>query len=197
MTAAPSASASSSDISAAVAAVGRHWGWLLFAAICSIGLGVALLVWPQRTVVVISVLLGAYLLVSGIFQIVASFTVEGVTGGIRTLGVISGALSLLLGLFAFRSIAHSVGILVLLIGFGWLFRGIAEAVGAIADRSMPGRGWQIFLGVLSALAGIVILVWPISSLTVLAVVGGIWLVVIGLFEVAGAFALRSIARSAS
>ena len=101
--------------------------------------------------------------------------------------------SVLLGLFAFRSIAHSVVLLVLLIGFGWLFRGLVRVISAIADKTTVARGWQIAEGLLGALAGVVILVWPAPSLQVLAWISGIILLLLGLIEVVAAFKVRRLA----
>jgi uncharacterized membrane protein HdeD (DUF308 family) len=181
------------DVGERVAAVGRHWGWLLLFGILTFLIGIALLVWPGRTILVVAVFVGAYLLVSGIFQIVAAFTVDDLTTGFRWLTGISGVICVLLGLFAFRSWAHAAAVLVLLIGFGWLLRGLAQLIEAVADRTIPARGWQIFSGIVGILAGLVVLMYPGPSLTVLAVVSGICLVVIGVVEVVGAFQLRRLA----
>jgi len=67
-------------------------------------------------------------------------------------------------------------------------------VSAVADPTAPGRGLQIFLGLLSVVAGFVVLLYPINSLSVLAVVGGIWMIVLGVAEVFGAFRVRGAAR---
>src|SRR4051812_1945946 len=99
------------DVRDAVVAVARHWGWLLTFGIVSILLGIGLLVWPGRTVLVLAVFLGAYLLVSGIFQVVAAFSESSAPTGFRWLVGISGFFGIVLGLFAFRSWAHAVTVL--------------------------------------------------------------------------------------
>lgn len=187
------ASGSSGDPGDVLEAVGRSWGWLLMLGVLTLLFGVVLLVWPGKTLVVIAVFLGIYLLVSGIFQIVAGFATSGLDGGMRALAVVAGIVSVLLGLFAFRSIAHSVVLLVLLIGFGWLFRGLVRMIAAIADKTTVARGWQIAEGLLGALAGVVILIWPAPSLQVLAWISGIIFVLLGLIEVVAAFKVRRLA----
>ena len=186
-------SGSSGDPGDVLEAVGRSWGWLLLLGVLTLLFGVVLLVWPGKTLVVIAVFLGIYLLVSGIFQIVAGFATSGLDGGMRALAIVAGIVSVLLGLFAFRSITHSVVLLVLLIGFGWLFRGLVRMIAAIADKTTVARGWQIAEGLLGALAGVVILVWPAPSLQVLAWVSGIIFVLLGLIEVVAAFKVRRLA----
>lgn len=175
--------------------LGRTWGLVVAFSVATIALGVILLVWPKETVVVVAVLTGVYLVISGVFQLVASFASGEAGTGLRVLLAISGLLSVLLGIFAFRDLSHAVAILALLIGFGWLLRGIAELIEGLAGRGMPGRGWAITIGVLGIVAGIVVLVWPIKSLGVLVVVAGIWLVILGLVELVSAFALRKAVRT--
>ena len=181
------------DIRDIMAGVGRHWGWLLSFGILSALFGICLLVWPSATIVVIATFVGAYLLVSGLHWIVAAFGSSLAPTGYRWLLGISGVFSVLLGLMAFRSIAHSVAILVLLIGFGWMFQGLSQMVEGIADKGMPGRGWMIFSGIVGILAGLVVLVYPSPSLYALTLVAGIWLIGLGVVEVVGAFQLRSLA----
>lgn len=104
---------------------------------------------------------------------------------------ISGALSILLGLFCFRGPMQSILLLALWIGIGWLFRGITQTLAAASDPTVPARGWQIFLGIVSFLAGIVLIVSPFTSVAVLTLVGGCWLLAVGVTEIITAFVIRS------
>ena len=79
------------------------------------------------------------------------------------------------------------------IGIGFLMRGFADLFGGIsAAKGTPGRGWAIFAGIVILIGGIVILVSPLSVLALTWVVG-IWLIVIGLFEIIGSFMVRKAA----
>ena len=60
---------------------------------------------------------------------------------------------------------------------------------------MPGRGWYAVLGIISVIAGFVVLAWPFDSIVVLAVVTGVWLVVIGVVQVVQAFQIRNDAKT--
>jgi uncharacterized membrane protein HdeD (DUF308 family) len=170
--------------------LGRTWGAVLTAGILTLGLGLVVLIWPDETVVVISWLLGAYLIVSGVFQLVQSFTGQR-TGGVRALFAVGGVLSLVLGFFAFRSVAHSVALLAVIIGVAWLISGITTLMTAISEHDLPGRGWAVFSGILGILGGFVILAWPAPTLYVLFTFFGIWLVVVGCFEIFASFKMRS------
>ena len=55
----------------------------------------------------------------------------------------------------------------------------------INHRELSERAWHIFAGVLSAFADIVVIALPISSIVVLAIVVGAWLVVIGTHKLCG------------
>ena len=61
---------------------------------------------------------------------------------------------------------------------------------AINHKELPERGWHIFMGVLTLAAGVVVIAWPISSIVVLAIVVGAWLVVIGTTEIVWAVKAR-------
>jgi len=166
------------------------WKALLGAGLAAIVLGIMVLVWPHVTLRVVGILFGVYLLITGVFQLVAAFATHGASGGMRTLAFISGALSIVLGLFCFRGTLESILLLALWIGIGWLFRGITLTTAAAADPHMPARGWQAFIGVMSAIAGVVLLVSPFRSIAVLTVLAGIWLLVVGVTEIATALRLR-------
>lgn len=59
---------------------------------------------------------------------------------------------------------------------------------------MPARGWQIFLGILTFAAGVVLIDSPLESVAVLTLVGGIWLVAVGVGEILTALRMRGRAR---
>lgn len=171
----------------------RGWLWLLGLGIVAVIVGIIVLVWPSQTVRVVGVLFGIYLLVSGVMEIMLAFA-PGERGGVRFLSVLTGALSILLGLISFRGALESILLLALWIGFGWLITGITRAVAAGSTPYVPYRGWQIAGGIILAIGGIVIILAPLDSIFALAVLGGIWLVIIGGWQIVEAFILRSQAR---
>jgi uncharacterized membrane protein HdeD (DUF308 family) len=166
------------------------WQMLLAAGVAAIVLGVIALAWTGPTLVVIGALFGAYLLVSGVFQLAGAFAAH-VPAHLRVLGLVSGALGVALGLICFRGPGQSILLLALWIGIGWLLRGTMTTVLALSTEGLPARGWQVFLGVVTFIAGIVLVVSPFSSIVALAVVAGIWLIVIGVMEIVHALWLRT------
>lgn len=120
-----------------------------------------------------------------------AFTLHVSAGG-RFLLFISGGASLILAVLAFRHFGQGFAILLLAIwiAVGFIFRGVATTATAVSDPRHPGRGWAIFFGVITVIAGIVVLAWPFDSIAILTLVVGIWLVVIGVFEIVEAFVMR-------
>jgi uncharacterized membrane protein HdeD (DUF308 family) len=165
------------------------WISTLVSGVLAVILGVLVLTLPGDSIVVAAILLGAYLLVSGIAQVFMGFTLHVSAGG-RIMLFISGAASLILAILAFRHFGNALVLLAIWIAVGFIFRGVSTTVSAISDPHMPGRGWEIFFGIISLLAGIVVLSYPMESLYILTMVIGIWLIVIGVFEIVSAFGIR-------
>lgn len=180
-----------------VGGAGRHWEWVLAFGIVTIAVGVLVLAWPGRTIGVLAVLFGIELIAAGIFRFVAALASDDASGGTRVLLAVLGVLSFVFGLFAIRNVALTVTLLAVLLGIFWVVNGAMEAFSALAYRGTPGRGLAIGMGVLSILAGVVVLAYPGMSLVALAVFLGIWLLVLGALALVRAFQMRSVGRAAS
>src|ERR1700745_4418271 len=102
--------------------------------------GVAVLAWPGRTLIVVAVLFGIQLVVTGIFRFVGAFASEDLTGGTRVLLAVLGVLSLLIGLYAVRHVLVTLLALALLFGIYWIVNGAVELFMAMSDRGAAGRG---------------------------------------------------------
>jgi uncharacterized membrane protein HdeD (DUF308 family) len=174
------------------------WKSTLVSGLLALVLGILVLVWPGRTILVAAVLFGVYLLITGITQVFFAFSLHVSAGG-RVLLFISGAASLVLAVLAFRHFGSdpftAILFLAIWIGVGFIFRGVATAVSAISDPALPGRAWEIFLGLISLLAGVVMIASPFETIAILALVVGIWLIVIGVFEIVSSFAIRSASKA--
>jgi uncharacterized membrane protein HdeD (DUF308 family) len=169
------------------------WKSALLSGILAVILGILVLAWPGKTIIVAAIFFGAYLLVTGIAQVVFAFSLHVSAGG-RVLLFISGAASLILAVLCFRSLQDSILLLAIWIGVGFIFRGVATAVSAISDPTLPGRWWEIFIGGITLLAGVIVLASPFESLATLTLVVGIWLIVIGAMEAVSAFGIRKASK---
>ena len=171
------------------------WKSTLISGVLSLIVGVVVLAWPGISVLTAAVAFGIYLLITGAAQVVFAFSLH-VSAGSRILLFISGAASLILAVLAFRHFGQGYAVLLLAIwiGIGFIFRGVATTVSAIHDPHLPGRGWSIFLGVITLIAGIVVLGSPLESILTLALVVGVFFVVIGVFEIVSSFGIRKASK---
>jgi uncharacterized membrane protein HdeD (DUF308 family) len=165
------------------------WRMLTFGGLAAFAAGLAILTWPGLSLAVVGQLFGLYLLAHGAMQLVGAIVWR--QHGTRTLLAVSGIVSVLLGLMCFRSALQSIWLLAWWIGFGWLLRGIALTTAVFKAGGRPRLGWNLWIGPLSVLAGLVVIAWPFSSIATLAVVSGICLLVLGIVEAAHGFRLLS------
>ena len=169
------------------------WKSALLSGLLAVILGILVLAWPGITIVVAAIFFGAYLLVTGFAQVFFAFSLHVSAGG-RVLLFISGAAALILAVLCFRSLENSILLLAIWVGVGFIFRGTATAVSAISDPTLPGRWWQVFVGGISLVAGVVVLAEPFASVATLTFVIGIWLIVIGVFELVSSFGIRKASK---
>jgi uncharacterized membrane protein HdeD (DUF308 family) len=129
------------DTSHPVSGLARHlWMSAILFGLLAVILGVVILVWPGPSIVVAAGLFGVYLVVSGVAMVVLAFSLP-VSAGSRFLNFISGVLSVILGILAFRHFGQGYAILLLAIwiGIGFIFRGVTALALAVGDRGFPGR----------------------------------------------------------
>jgi uncharacterized membrane protein HdeD (DUF308 family) len=104
--------------------------------------------------------------------------------------LLRGIFMVLFGIIAL--ISPDIALLTLVFVFG--FYAILDAASAIMigvrSRGEPYRGWLVVQGVVSALAGVIALIWPgVTALALLFVVA-FWAIMLGVGEIGGAFASR-------
>ena len=173
------------------------WKATLVSGVLTIVLGAMVLGWPGPSILVASTMFGVYLLVSGFAELFLAFTLPR-SAASRVLLFLTGALSLVLAILSFRHFgdAYAVLLLALWIGTGFIMLGVSETAVAMSERDLPGRGWYVVLGVMSVIAGGIVLVWPFDSILVLTIVSGVSLVVLGVIQVVQAFQIRSDTKAA-
>ncbi|MFD4694344.1 HdeD family acid-resistance protein [Streptomyces sp. NPDC058463] len=175
-----------------LARLGRSWTWILGSAIATLVPGLLILFWPDGTLHVLAVLIGLYLLMTGVFRFVAVFAGEG--HGERLPGLLLAVLYTLAGVLCLRNPLQTIAALSLIVGLVWLVSGILTLYAAIAAKDLPHRGVVLGAAVLAIVAGIVVLALPAESARALTWLLGLWLVLLGLAEVALALAWRAALR---
>ncbi len=170
----------------------REWPAIMVVGLLTLGLGVAVMVWPSETLTVVSVLLGLQLLVFGLFRLVGAFATDvaapGLVGFVGILGIVAGVIVL-------RNPFETAAVLAAILGAVWIVGGLIEIIDAMSNKYVDGRGWLALAGLVSVVAGAVVVAWPAPTVTVIAWIAGLYLVIFGLFICASAFALRKVATA--
>ena len=110
--------------------------------------------------------------------------------------VVRGALAIVFGIVALVSPITTAVVLAIVIGVFAVVDGIVDLVDAIRHRGSPGVGLRVFLGVVSLLFGIIILVWPGKTLGFMVVLIAIWSILIGLLQIVANVSIRKDAPGA-
>lgn len=142
--------------------------------------GIALLFWPVKTLVVLTVVLGVYFIIATVVRLIAAIGTPFLPSGWRALNIITSLLLLFGGIIMVRNQALSAATLttfvVLATGFGWIIEGVMTLV---ESGAVHNRGLAVFSGVLSILAGIVVFLFPLESTDMLVLFAGAALAVLG------------------
>ncbi|MFF3611791.1 HdeD family acid-resistance protein [Streptomyces sp. NPDC002580] len=188
------ASAPPGDPTAMLAGVGASWTWLLGSALATLVPGILILIWPEETLHVLAVLLGLYLLVIGAFRFVSVFGHR--EQGNRFAALLISVLYVLAGVLCLRNPLQTIAALSLIVGVVWLVSGVLTAYTALASKDLPHRGFVLCAAAIGVIAGIVVLALPTESARALTRLLGLWMILIGLVELAVAFAWRAALRRA-
>ena len=154
----------------------------------SLILGIVLLFWPEKTLSVLAVFLGIYFLIAGVMRLGIGIFARGLRGGSRAINIILGVLLIFAGILALKNISAAAVTLVIFavafIGVAWIIEGVLAL--AEAGRA-ASSGWAIAFGILSIIAGIVVLVLPASSAVFLLWFAAFALIVLGVIGIVRAF----------
>lgn len=172
-----------------------YWGLVLAYGVATTALGVTLAVWPKQTLAVCAAIIAIQVIVSGVFRLITAIAGKSMEGGLRAIVGFTGALAIIVGLLFLRDPVQTVLVVTILLGVWWVVGGVVDILGAVLRQAPGRRGWDIFAGAITVLAGLVLLINPEASLGVLVVICCVWLIVVGIAAIAMSFRLRSEAKS--
>jgi uncharacterized membrane protein HdeD (DUF308 family) len=171
----------------------KFWLVPMVAGLISLLAGIVVLIAPRGSLETIALILGIYLVVTGLHGAYTALANPEETGGHRGLVLTMGALALIAGVVVIlrpgatvTGVAIAFGIFLILSGLRYLF-----LAAVLPDKWPPA-----VRGVFEIAGGVVVVVWPKIGLTTLAVVLGIYLILGGLLQLFIGFALRRAASSA-
>lgn len=170
---------------------GQRGGLRIALGVISILLGLAALIWPGVTLLVVALLFGLELIAAGVVRVVAAATLTGLPAWWRAVSGVLGVLTIIAGFICFFRPGTSLFVLVAVIAIGWFLDGASELVSAFTvSRRATERIGLIAFGLISIVAAIVVLTFPGNSLVLLARIGGVILIVFGVATLLSVFAGR-------
>jgi uncharacterized membrane protein HdeD (DUF308 family) len=167
--------------------IARAWQTTIFLGVITLILGLIVAFRPSTSLNVIAVLIGLLMIISGIFHLIRVF--DSAESHRVWLGI-AGLLLIVIGVVLIRHLHLTVALIGLIVGITLIVQGISALVTGITGGPGEGRGWWIFFGIVSLIAGIVVTAVPTTSITTIAVLIGIWFIIMGLFEIIAGFMIR-------
>jgi uncharacterized membrane protein HdeD (DUF308 family) len=159
------------------------WGVLLIIA------GFLALTEPAIAALAADLLLAWLFVFAGVVQIVYAIHERG-RDGFR-LKILSGVLTLLLGVFMLLRPMTGIASITLLIGAFIFASGVSSVMLAFKLKPKPGWGWVLFDGILSIVIALLIASgWPQSSIAFIGILVGIVMMYGGVWRIALGLALR-------
>lgn len=161
---------------------GHSRGWAIFWGILLIITGVLAILMPGIAALATALTLAWLLILAGCIEIVHAIQTRHRPGfGWKLL---SGIVTLLLGLSLFFFPVAGIASLALLIGAFVFAGGVVRLILAFKLRPQKGWGWVLFDALLSiVIGGLIAYGWPATSLAFIGLLTGFWLLFTGVWRV--------------
>lgn len=169
------------------------WWVLVLSGVLSVIFGFVAMIWPNITVGVLALLLAVFIGVLGVTDVIRSVRAfsNGFFSGL--LRMLLGLLELGVSVFLLRHTGSGLAIatLALLIAISFITRGVIAIVLAFsADTSSGVRWFNVIMGGLAILAGMVVIWYPGAATLAWVWVVGFFAVVTGAMEIALGFSAK-------
>ena len=171
------------------ALLARNWWAIAIRGAFAVLFGLIALVSPGATLLSLALFFAAYLLVDGVFGIVAAIRAASQHQRWGLL-LAEGALNIVMGLIAALFPVGAVLAFVMITAAWSIVTGILMIVAALRLNPAYGRGWLIFSGVVSVLFGLALALSPVIGAVVLTWWIGAYALVFGIALLVLAFKLR-------
>ena len=172
----------------------RYWWTTLFRGIVWILFGLIVFAQPALTLVTLTLLVGAFLIVDGLARIVSGI------GGHRTsehwwVLLLTGAAGLAVGILTFVDPAMTALALLLYLAVWAIATGLLEIAIAIqVRREITGEGWLVLSGLLSVAFGVLLIARPgVGILSVLLLIAA-YAIAFGVLLIGLSFRMRRLLR---
>lgn len=159
---------------------GKYWWSFVFRGVLATIFGLVAIFLPGITLELMTVLLGAFLVVDGLTSFFVSIRGRGKGFQSRAL-LLEGLAGIIVGVLTFIWPSITVLALILMVGFWAMITGVLEIIAAVALRHEIEGEWLLGLsGIISILFSVILFVRPETSAVAIVWMIGLYALVFGL-----------------
>ncbi len=163
------------------------WGLVLAVGIVAVVFGIIVLANIWGSVHLVAIFAGLFLLFAGILQFF-------IGGGGKTGRIVAGVIAIVAGIALIAWPEASVKTVAVIIGLAFLIWGVSVALAAIAARG-EGYGVVVGFGIVLAVVGLIFIIWPGPTVTLLMILVGLSALLFGIAAIVQALAMRRALRA--
>jgi len=176
------------DSAAAIRSIGRKWWLLAVFGVVTLGFGVLLTFKPGKSVHTIAVILGIWLLILGVVRLIQAIGATGERVGLFIIGL----LAILIAILLLHHTTTTVSVVGFIVGIFWTVGGIAQLLHGFSANDGKVSWLVVLLGLISTIIGVLCLVYPSLSLSIICVITGVGMIVYGIVEVLASLEIRKL-----
>jgi hypothetical protein len=176
------------DSAASVRALGRKWWLLALLGVITFAFGVVLTFKPGKSVHTIAVILGIWLLILGVVRLIEAIGATGERLGLLVVGL----MAILIALLLLHHTTTTVAVLGFTVGIFWTIGGLAELIHGFSANEGSVSWPVVLLGLIGTIIGVLCLVYPSLSLSIICVIVGAGMIIYGIVEVILSLQVRTL-----
>lgn len=174
---------------------GVPWWLVVGVGVLGIIASILALVWPGKTLLLVALTFGIFLLLVGVQDLASALNTKGASGGARIFFALLGVISIVVGVILIIHPAESLLTAAWVLGLWFAISGAVQLLQAFSHPE--GRGFNIAFGLLGIVAGVVVLVNPGVGVVTLVWIVSISFMIRGLVAIAVGLALKKAQAAAA
>ncbi len=139
----------------------------------------------------VAIVLAIYMVIAGLAFIGSMIFSKTMSGWRRVGNAVLGLIYLIVGIVVFGNLGQTAivlaAFLAIFIGVAWIFEGVL-AFASVKDS--PSKTWSIIYGIISVIAGLVLIFSPFLGAVTLWIILGASMVALGIIQIVRAFTLK-------